>query len=98
MAIIALVIISVQKANLKKLLVKEWYDDTEGSIIKVLDIEDDEMEYRLEMGYRWLDSTLGTYDWKEISGNKIKIKMYGDKYETYTIKLNDDKDVLRLYQ
>lgn len=93
--IIAFAVFSVQKANLKKALVKEWYD-VEGSIIKVLDIDDDEMQYRLETGYRWMDTTLGTYDWKVVSGNKIKIKRSGNKYKTYTIKLNDDKDVLKI--
>lgn len=85
----------INQANLKKALVKEWYD-ADDSIIKVLDIDDNEMEYRLETGYRWLDTSLGTYEWKPISGNKIKIKRFGDKYETFTVELNDDKDVLKI--
>ena len=85
----------INQANLKKALVNEWYD-VDGSIIKVLDIDDDEMEYRLETGYRWMDTSLGTYDWKPVSGNKIKIKRFGDKYETFTVELNDDKDVLKI--
>lgn len=95
--VIAIVFIvnGINKANLKKTLVKEWYD-VDGSIIKVLDIDDDEMEYRLETGYRWMDTSLGTYEWKPISSNKIKIKWFGDKYETFTVELNDDKDVLKI--
>lgn len=54
------------------------------------------MQYRLETGYRWMDTTLDTYDWKVVSGNKTKIKRSGNKYKTYTIKLNDDKDVLKI--
>ena len=54
------------------------------------------MEYRLETGYRWMDTSLGTYEWKPISGNKIKIKRFGDKFETFTVELNDDKDVLKI--
>lgn len=92
---VVLIANSVVKANLKKALVKEWYD-VDGSIIKVLDIDDDEMEYRLETSYRWMDTSLGTYDWKPVSGNKIKIKRFGDKYETFTIELNDDKNVLKI--
>lgn len=90
-----LVVSSIGKANLKKTLVKEWYA-LDGSIIKVLDIEDDELEYRLETGISWLDSSLGTFDWKVSSGNQIKVNRYGDEYETYTIELNDDKTVLTI--
>lgn len=86
---------AVNKANLKKALVKEWYD-TEGSILKVLDIEDGKMEYRLETGYSWMDTSLATYDWKPAGKNKIKIKMFGDKYKTYTIEFNDDKDSFKI--
>lgn len=92
---IAFIVNGINRANLKKALVKEWYD-VDGSIIKVLDIDDDEMEYRLETGYRWMDTSLGTYEWKPVGGNKIKIKRFGDKYETYTVELNDNKDVLKI--
>lgn len=85
----------VTKANLKKTLIKEWYD-VNDSIIKVLDVGEDNMEYRLETGYSWMDTSLGNYEWKPISGNKIKIKRFNDKYETYTIEFNDDKDVLTI--
>ena len=51
--VILFIVNAVNKANLKKALVKEWYD-TEDSIIKVLDIEDGKMEYRLETGYSWM--------------------------------------------
>lgn len=90
-----LVVNGIGKANLKKALVKEWYA-LEDSIIKVLDIEDDKIEYRLETGYSWLDTSLGSYDWKVISGNKIKVNRFGDEYETYTIELNDDRNVLTI--
>lgn len=92
---IIFIVNAINQANLKKALTKEWYDVSD-TIIRVLDIEDDEMEYRLETGYQWLNSTIGTYDWKPVSGNKIKINRYGYKYETFTVELNDDKDVLRI--
>lgn len=95
-AIVCVFIINgINQANLKKVLVKEWYD-VDDSIIKVLDIDDDKMEYRLETGYRWMDTSLGTFDWKPVSRNKIKIKRFGDKYETFTIEISDDKDVLKI--
>jgi len=93
--VILFIVNAVNKANIKKALVKEWYD-TEDSIIKVLDIEDGKMEYRLETGYSWMDMSMGTYDWKPAGKNKIKIKMYQDKYETYTIEFNDDKTSFKI--
>ncbi|WP_434311246.1 zinc-ribbon domain-containing protein [Hominifimenecus sp. rT4P-3] len=93
--VVVFVISGINKANLKKALVKEWYD-VDGSILKVLDIDEDEMEYRLETGYSWIDRSLGTYEWKPVGKNQIKIKQFGDKYETFTIELNDDKDVLKI--
>ena len=92
---IIFIVIGISKDNLKKALVKEWYD-VDGSIIKVLDIDEHKIEYRLETGYSWLDTSLGTYDWEPVNGNTIKIKRFGSDYETYTIEFNDDKDVLKI--
>ena len=83
------------KANLKKALIKEWYD-VDGSILKVLDIKEDKMEYRLETVYYLLNPSLGTYEWKPVSGNRIKIKRYNDQYETFTVELNDEKNILKI--
>lgn len=93
--VIFLIINSISKANLKNAIVKEWYD-VDGSIIKVLDIDDNEIEYRLETGYSWMNTTLGSYDWKIVSGSKIKIKIYSDKYKTYRIEFNSNKNVLKI--
>lgn len=93
--IIFLGVNAANRANLKKALVKEWYD-MDGSIVKVLDIGDDKIEYRLETGYSWIDTSLGTYDWKPSGKNKIKIKRYKDKYETFTIEFNDDKTSFKI--
>lgn len=99
-ALIGLIVVffignEVNKANLKKQLVKEWYD-TDGSIIKVLDIEDGKMEYRLETGYSWMDMSVDTYDWKPAGKNKIKIQRYKDEYETFTIEFNDEKTLFKI--
>ena len=50
----------------------------------------------VETGYSWMDMSMGTYDWKPAGKNKIKIKMYQDKYETYTIEFNDDKTSFKI--
>lgn len=94
-AIVFLAISGIGKANLKKAIVKEWYD-TDGTIIKVLEIDDDEIEYRLETGYSWMGTTLGSYDWKVISGNKIKINRFADDSTIFTIELNEDKNILKV--
>lgn len=66
--------------------------DTDGTILKVLDITDDKIEYRLETGYRWLDTTLGRFDYTVIGANKIKVKWTNEKVKTYTIEFNEEKD------
>ena len=81
---VILIVSVISSAILKNALVKEWYD-IDGSIIKVLDIDEDKME-----------TSLGTYEWKAISGNKIKIKRFNDKFETFTIEFNDEKTMLKI--
>lgn len=95
LVIIIVVILSVQGSNLKKELQKEWLD-TDGSIIKVLEFTDDEVEYRLETSYSWMDTTLFNEKYKVVSGNKIKVQMFGDEWETYTIVFNDEKTVMTI--
>lgn len=41
-----------------------------------------------------MNTTVATYDYKVISGNKIKVLRYGDDWETITIKFNDEKSVM----
>lgn len=91
--VIVFAVNEVQKSNLKKELLRDWLD-ADSSIIKVLDFSNGEVEYRLETGYSWMDTTLGTYDYKVVSGNKIKIKRYSDNYETFTIEFNDEKSMM----
>ena len=86
---------SMGKASLKKALVKEWCA-LEDSIVKVLDIEDDEIEYRLETNFAWLDTSLGTFDWEVVSRNEIKVNRSGEKYDTFMVELNDDQTVLKI--
>ncbi len=80
----------VQKKQLKEDLQKEWMALAD-SIIKVLEFSDDRVEYRLETGYAWLDMTVDTFDYKVVTGSKIKIKQNGLKYTTYTIEFSKDK-------
>ena len=90
-----LIIFQIGKTSLKNDLVRNWYA-IDGSIIKVLDISNDTIEYRLETGYSWLNTTLGTYDWKVTSSNTIKIKRFNDIYETFTVEINDQKTILTI--
>ena len=93
LAVVVIAVLGVQKSNLKKELQKDWLD-TDGTILKVLEFSDDEVEYRLETGYSWIDTTLFTEKYKVVSGNKIKVQMFGDDWETYTIEFNDDKTIM----
>ena len=101
-AVVAILVIlsvvnSVQVSNLEKELKRGWYKvEGEGSasILCILDFSDDEVEYRLETGYTWMNTTVATYDYKVISGNKVKVLRYGDDWETITVEFNDDKTVM----
>jgi len=93
--IVFLIISGVQKSALKTQLQKDWID-TDGTILKILEFSDSEVEYRLETGYSWMNTTVFTNDYKLVSGSKIKINMYGDDYETYTIEFNDDKTIMTI--
>lgn len=92
-AVIFLILHEIGKANLKKELLRDWMD-LDDSIIKVLDFSDDKVEYRLETGYSWMDTTIGKYDYKVVNSDTIKIKIFGDKYETYKIEFNDDRNMI----
>lgn len=83
------VVTGVQKSNLQKALQEEWMD-VEGSVLKILEFTEDEVEYRLETKISWLNSTVFTSDYKVISGKKIKINTFGE-YRTHTIEFNSDK-------
>lgn len=95
LVVIVVAVLGIQKSNLKKELQKDWLD-TDGTILKVLEFSDDEVEYRLETGYGWMDTTLFTEKYKVVSGNKIKVQMFGEDWETYTIEFNDDKTVMTI--
>lgn len=95
LSVIIMVVFGIQKNNLKKELQKDWLD-TDGTILKVLEFSDDEVEYRLETGYGWLDTTLFTEKYKVVSGNKIKVQIFGENWETYAIEFNDDKTVMTI--
>jgi len=95
--LIVFVVNSIQASNLKKQLLRGW-ENVEGEkgsyIICVLDFSDDEIEYRVETGYKWMDTTIATYDYKVVSGNKIKVNRFGNDWETVEIKFNDDKTMM----
>lgn len=87
---------SIQASNLKKELMRDW-STVEGDdgiyILCILDFSDDEIKYRVETGYAWMDTTIATYDYKVISGNKIKVLRYGD-WKTISIEFNEDKTMM----
>lgn len=88
---------TVQASNLKKELMHDWstVEGKDGSyILCILDFSENKIEYKLETGYAWMDTTVATYDYKVVSGNKIKVLRYGGDWEKFTIKFNDDKTIM----
>lgn len=95
--IILFIVHSIQTSNLKKELMRNWYSvagEGSASILCILDFSDNEIEYRLETDYAWLDTTVATYDYKVIGRNKIKVLRYADNWETITIEFNDEKSAM----
>ncbi len=86
--VVFLVVIMVQRNNLKDSLIKEWYS-TSNSLILVLDISNDEIEYRSE-SYLIGNYTFDTFDWKVIDGNTIKVNRFGDEYTNFDIEISED--------
>ena len=88
----------IQASNLRKELMRDWSTvegDNGAYILCILDFSDDEIKYRIETGYAWMDTTLAVYDYKVISGNKIKVLRYGD-WKTYSVKFNEDKTMMTI--
>lgn len=86
------IINTIQVFNLKKELKQEW-SRTEGSIRCILDFSDDEIEYSAKTSFTWMDTTFDVFNYKVISGNKIKVQ-YGDIWRTITIEFNDTKTMM----
>lgn len=97
--LIVFIVNLVQVSNLKKELERDWckVEGKEDSyILCILDFNDNEVEYRLETGYAWLDTTVATYEYKVISRNKIKVLRYGDEWETIKVEFNNEKTVMQV--
>lgn len=89
-------IMEERKEELKQELKRDWEfidGDDDSYIVCILDFSENEIEYRVETGFAWMDTTLATFDYKVVSGNKIKVKRYGNE-ETFTIEFNDDKSMM----
>lgn len=61
-----------QKTALREQFMGEW-KRADGSIILVLDIDEDTITYRTESMYAYLNTTIAIMDYKPISGDTIKI-------------------------
>ena len=46
-----------------------------------------EIDYRVKTGYKWIDTKIATFEYKVISGNKIKVNRFGYGWETINIEL-----------
>lgn len=78
---------AVQKSRLSDDLEGTW-DYYGDSIEKVIEFDDDDLEYSVETSYDWLDTTIAEFKWKPIGKNKIEVEGLGE----FTITFLDDKD------
>ena len=72
-------------------MIEDIEGDNGSYILCILDFSDDEIEYKLETGYAFLNTTVATYKYNVVSGNKIKVNRFGDEWETFTVEFTDDK-------
>lgn len=101
LAVVAVIVImciynSVQISNLKKQLLRDWERvESTGSTYYTLglDFSGNEIDYTFDSSYSWLDSTIATYEYKVISGDKIKVKRYGS-WDTFKVEFNEDKEMM----
>ena len=95
--IIGFAVNSAQKAKLQDQLLRDWsrIEGENGAYIDcILDFSEDEIEYKIETGYYWLDETIRTYNYRVISGNKIEVEVIDDYWETIEIDFNSDKTMM----
>lgn len=89
----------VQARNLKKELMRDWSrieGEEDSYILCILDFSEDDIQYKIETGYAWMDMTIDVFDYKVISGNKMKVSMFGSDWETVTVEFNEDKTMMKV--
>lgn len=91
--VVFLILGAVGKSSLKADLTRTWHA-TDGTILQVLEVSDDEMEYSLQTGYSWLDSSLATWEWKPVSSTSFKVKIAGETWVTHEVEFSDDGDAM----
>lgn len=96
--IVGFAINAIRKSNLREELMRDWQyvEGENGSyILCILEFSEDDITYRVETGYSWMDMTIGTYEYKVINGNTIKVKQYGE-WKKIKVKFDDDKTMMTL--
>lgn len=85
-----------QAFKLKAELKRDWLtiEGEDSLYLLILDFSDDEIEYKFDSSYSWLDSTIATYDYIPISKNKMLVKRYSDEWELFTVEFNDEKTMM----
>lgn len=82
---------SAQKNKLHEELMRGWSrveEGDSGTYFRLeLDFDEDSVDYNFYSGIAWLDTTLATFDYKVISGNKIKLLDYDRVFE---IEFNEE--------
>ncbi len=93
--IVFLIIFFNSKKELEAQLLRDWsrveYSDSTYYTLE-LDFTNSTIEYNFISTYSFLNTTIETYDYEVISGNKILV----DGYREFTIELNDDKTMMTM--
>lgn len=90
-----LVISESGKGALKGELTGTWAAG-KGSIIKVLEIEESSMTYKLETGYGFLNSSLAIWQWRPTGLDSFEISRTGSDWESHTVQFSADKKLITI--
>lgn len=66
-----------------------WYD-TDGTIIRVLELDDDNITYSIITGISYLDETLAEGKWRAIDGETIEVNFFGT-WTKHSVQITDTK-------
>jgi len=85
-----------QAFKLKDELKRDWLtvEGDDSLYLLVLDFSDDEIAYKFESSYSWLNSTIATYEYIPISKKHMIVKRYSDEWEIFTVEFNEKYDMM----
>lgn len=93
LAFLIFAFIVMQSISVRNALQGEWHRADDNYV--VLEFDDDDIEYRFESIYYYLNTTFFNGKFKVVSPHKIKIDRSGRGYKNYRIEMRNGNFVIR---